>query len=274
MGKLLFFDIDGTLWDRKNIVPESARGAIRRARAGGCRVFLNSGRSRGYIRDPGLIGIGFDGIVSGNGTLVELCAPGQAACSPNWRENRVCVYKEIPREKARRLADLLEAHGVRAILEGADYLYMDPEPFGDNPFARHVAEDMGENLRTVRDHKDELSICKIACDLELAHGREAFFEKMQPEFWPLIHTEDVVEFVPAGFSKGTGLLEVCRQLGRDPADTVAFGDGINDLPMFREAGFSVAMGSGNPKIHKEADLVAAGLWEDGIAKALLRLGLA
>ena len=272
-NKLLFFDIDGTLWNWSNTVPDSAREAIRRARAKGSPVFINSGRSRGYIREPGLFLIGFDGVVSGNGTMVELTAPGRESCSIKWRENRLCVYEEISREKARHLADLLINHGVRAILEGPDYLYIDREPFGDDPFINHVAEGMGDHLRTVRDHKDELSINKIACDMRLSHDRESFFRQMEADYEPLIHNEDVVEFVPKGYTKGTGLLAVCRLLSWDPADTVAFGDGVNDLPMFRAAGFSVAMGSGNPKIHPQADYVTAGLTEDGIALALQHLGL-
>ena len=271
--RLLFFDIDGTLWDWKDTVPDSARNAIRSARANGCLTFLNSGRSRGYIRNAELLDIGFDGIVSGDGTMIELPAPGKDSCSLRWRENRVCLFSEIPPEQARRLADLLEAHGVRAIFEGVDHLYIDLAPFGDDPYINHVAEGMGEALRTVSGHRDCLRVCKIACDMRLAHDREAFFRKMDEEYDPLIHNSDVVEFVPKGYSKGTGLLEVCRLLSRDPADTVVFGDGVNDLPMFRVAGFSVAMGSGNPAIHGEADLVTAGLWEDGIALALARLGL-
>ena len=273
-GKLLFFDIDGTLWDWKNTVPDSAQAAIRRARENGCLTFLNSGRSRGYIREPGLFEIGFDGIVSGDGTMIELPAPGKDACSLRWRENRLCLYRVIPRDRASALVDLLEAHGVRSILEGPDYLYIDREPFGDDPYINHVAEGMGEDLRTVSGHRGNLSICKIACDLRLAFDREVFFRKMSEEYEPLIHNDEVVEFVPRGYSKGTGLLEICRLLSRDPKDTVAFGDGMNDLPMFREAGVSVAMGSGNPKIHGEADIVTSGLWEDGIALALERLGLA
>lgn len=273
-NKLLFFDIDGTLWDWKDTVPDSAREAIRRARANGCLTFLNSGRGRGYIRNPDLLSIGFDGIVSGDGTMIELPAPGHDTCSLRWRENRLCLFKQLSKEQARCLADLLDAHGARAILEGPDYLYIDREAFGDDPYINHVAEGMGEDLRTISDHRDNLSICKIACDLKLVHDREHFFRRMEDDFEALIHNRDVVEFVPKGYSKGTGLLEICHLLSRNPKDTVAFGDGANDLSMFREAGFSVAMGSGNPKIHGEADFVTTGLWEDGIALALSRLGLA
>jgi predicted mannosyl-3-phosphoglycerate phosphatase (HAD superfamily) len=45
MKKLLFFDIDGTLWDNRSRIPESTVRAIRRARENGHLAFINSGRS-------------------------------------------------------------------------------------------------------------------------------------------------------------------------------------------------------------------------------------
>ena len=71
MRKAVFFDIDGTLWDRSNKIPESTVRAINELKAGGNPVFICSGRTRGYITDTGLLSLGFDGIVSGCGTMVE-----------------------------------------------------------------------------------------------------------------------------------------------------------------------------------------------------------
>ena len=71
--KILFFDIDGTLWTMDGHIPESTREAIRKVRENGHLVFINSGRTRGYIRDPKLFSLGLDGIVSGCGTMIE-CA--------------------------------------------------------------------------------------------------------------------------------------------------------------------------------------------------------
>ena len=69
--KAVFFDIDGTLWNEKNEIPPSAIKAIRRLREKGNLAFLCSGRCRAHIRSRELLGIGFDGIVSGCGTMIE-----------------------------------------------------------------------------------------------------------------------------------------------------------------------------------------------------------
>ena len=46
------------------------------------------------------------------------------------------------------------------------------------------------------------------------------------------------------YNKGSGIKQVCAAIGVDPADSICFGDSLNDLPMFAAAGFSVCMGHG------------------------------
>ena len=58
--KALFFDIDGTIWNMKNEIPESTVRAIRALREKGHLTFLCSGRSRAFIQEPKLFDIGFD----------------------------------------------------------------------------------------------------------------------------------------------------------------------------------------------------------------------
>ena len=72
MKKAVFFDIDGTLWDFHNQIPESTVTAIRTLRKNGHYAFICSGRSRAYIRHPDLFAVGFNGLVAGCGTHVEL----------------------------------------------------------------------------------------------------------------------------------------------------------------------------------------------------------
>jgi len=65
---------------------------------------------------------------------------------------------------------------------------------------------------------------------------------------------DCFDIIPAGVNKGAGLMEMCRVLGIDPADTVAVGDHDNDRPMFLAAGLSIGVGPSSPaeaKLHFE-----------------------
>ena len=62
--KALFFDIDGTLWDWNNKIPESTVQALYRLRKNGHLTFLCSGRSRAYIQNPRLFEIGFVSVLN------------------------------------------------------------------------------------------------------------------------------------------------------------------------------------------------------------------
>ena len=58
---------------------------------------------------------------------------------------------------------------------------------------------------------------------------------------------------PPGTSKGHGLATVCENLGVDLGHTIAIGDGGNDIPLLRTAGYGVAMGNARPEVKAAAD---------------------
>ena len=70
MRKIIFLDVDGTLVDYHNRIPESAIRAIRQARENGHLVYVCTGRSRAEMQ-PELWEIGLDGMIGGNGSYVE-----------------------------------------------------------------------------------------------------------------------------------------------------------------------------------------------------------
>ncbi|MFF9867105.1 HAD family hydrolase [Streptomyces sp. NPDC013953] len=83
--------------------------------------------------------------------------------------------------------------------------------------------------------------------------------------------EGMVELLPAGVDKGSGLAAAARLLGFTAADTIAFGDMPNDIPMLRWAGHGVAMGNAHPRLRQHADETAPGNDDDGVATVLERL---
>ena len=68
--KIAFFDIDGTLTSEVDgSVPESAKEAIRTARANGHLMYLNTGRCMQNVESR-FLEVGFDGVVAGCGTNI------------------------------------------------------------------------------------------------------------------------------------------------------------------------------------------------------------
>jgi hypothetical protein len=248
--KAVFFDIDGTIWDRENYIPDSTIAAIRGLRENGHLAFLCSGRSRGYIRNPKLFDIGFDGVVSGCGTMIEY-------------EGETIFYKKLDIELVEWTIKTVRSYGFKPILEGREYLYMDMEEFGDDLYGKKLKAEMGEDFRGINDSWGKWEISKLSCTMDGA-DQAGCFAQMEPYYDPLIHNSSVVEFVPKGFSKGTGIRKVCELLNMEVEDTISFGDSVNDLAMLKTAGVGVAMGNGSKEAKDAADYVTTSLYEDGI----------
>ena len=77
-----------------------------------------------------------------------------------------------------------------------------------------------------------------------------------------------VELTAAGVDKGAALARLAEQLDVPIGRTVAFGDNLNDVPMFRRAGVGVAMGNAVAEVRELADRVAPPNGEDGVAAVL------
>ena len=83
---------------------------------------------------------------------------------------------------------------------------------------------------------------------------------------------ELTVFAP-GVSKGSALTRLAADLGAPLAETMALGDGINDISMLRAAGLGVAMGHADARVRAAADVVTASNREDGAARAIERYAL-
>jgi len=79
-----------------------------------------------------------------------------------------------------------------------------------------------------------------------------------------------LDLAPVGVSKASGLEYVARELGLTAADSLAVGDGRNDLEMFEWAHRGVAMGQSIEEVLAAADDVTGSVYDDGLATELRR----
>lgn len=258
-GKTLFFDIDGTIWDFHNRIPDSTRETFRLLKKNGHQTFLCTGRARAFIQHPSLFELGMDGIVSGCGTMIE------------WHDREI-FYKEMDPAFVERTMMTLRKFRFRPILEGKNFLYMDDADFVGDPYGVKLHEEIGHNLLTIQGEWGKWEVSKLSCATEDADV-EGCYQALNREFEWIQHNEPVVEMVPKGFTKGTGILETCRLLGLDPDGTFAFGDSANDLEMLRTAAVGIAMGNGTEPAKQAADYVTADMDQDGIYLACKHFGL-
>jgi hydroxymethylpyrimidine pyrophosphatase-like HAD family hydrolase len=69
------------------------------------------------------------------------------------------------------------------------------------------------------------------------------------------------------------ILRVLEFFDLDKSESIAFGDGANDIDMLELAGLGIAMGNGNDQLKKVADFVTKKSSEDGIEYALKEFGI-
>ena len=81
------------------------------------------------------------------------------------------------------------------------------------------------------------------------------------------------ELINRKFDKGRGVKIVADAFGIDIADTIGFGDSMNDLEMIETVGFSVCMDNGSPALKAKSDMVCPAVEDDGLAWAFEKLGL-
>lgn len=262
MEKIIFFDIDGTLWDAKKYIPDSTKLAIKQLKENGHLVFICSGRTRCFIPKEGLLEMNFDGLVCGCGTHIE-------------KDGQDLLYKKLDNDLVERTVKLLDELDIPVILEGKDCLYYDSKSVSDAVYGKVISDgmkDMDVPTDMLTGNKEKWECSKYSVSIEGKDYNE-LIEQFKNEYEFLIHGNESIEILPKGYSKGTGITYLCRVLGIDIKDTYAFGDSVNDLDMLRTAGTGISMGNGTKAAKEAADYVTDSIYEDGIYNACKHFGL-
>ena len=79
---------------------------------------------------------------------------------------------------------------------------------------------------------------------------------------------ELVEILPHGVDKGSGLRELLSRLKLDPRRVLAVGDQANDIATFQLVGYSAAMGDAPQMVRDSADWVTGKFSEEGCAEVL------
>lgn len=66
-------------------------------------------------------------------------------------------------------------------------------------------------------------------------------------------------------TKGKAISYIQGKLGIKRENTISIGDMPNDLPLFEESGFKIAMGNADIQLKNQADIIAPSIYEDGVA---------
>ena len=220
MKKIAFFDIDGTLTSEiDGSIPQSAITAIRKARANGNLMFLNTGRCIQNV-EPRFQEVGFDGFVCGCGT--DIYCGGKNLL-------HVTQSHEITMELLKAARDT----NVDIVFESSTAVAYDPVRPVIHPDA--VAQydafvKRGYTMPTDLESPD--FICdKFVIWFQDKEQLQAFRKISDVHFNCIDRGGTFREFVPHGYSKATGIQFVLDHYNLSKEDAYAFGDSNNDLPM-------------------------------------------
>ncbi|TIB73654.1 HAD-like protein [Wallemia mellicola] len=80
--------------------------------------------------------------------------------------------------------------------------------------------------------------------------------------------KDIIELIPAGIDKSVALAHFAKVYNVDPINIMTFGDGENDVGMFRASGMSVSMGNAMPMPAQNSDFSTVTNNEGGVGRFL------
>lgn len=251
---LVACDIDGTLLRTGQPATQPVLDAIAKVRAAGHHIALATGRSLvGALQAAADLGLDDAWIVASNGAVTAHLVGG---------DYEVTDLHVVEPEPVVRIANE-GMPGIRIATEilGRGWLVNIPFPDGELNGDQHSVAAL-----------DELWV--EATPRIALHGPQAF--GLMPVLRGLGLTAvqirpDWVDVTPPGLSKATALEKIREALDVEVHDTVAIGDGENDIEMLSWAMRSVAMGHAPRHVQAAADRTTGTLDEDGAAAALLSL---
>lgn len=256
-GKLIFFDIDGTLLDHDKRIPASTKQAVRELQQAGHEVAIATGRGPFMfkeIREE----LGIDSYISYNGQFAV-------------RKGEVIVRNPISPE-------LLQQVTERAAALDHPIVYMNEITMKAN-IERHdyIEESMSslalQNKGMEWDKEFYLGREIYQCLLFCTIGDEKGYREAFPNLGFIRWHQFSMDVLPFGGSKAKGIEEFVRRAGVQPENVYAFGDGLNDIEMLQLVHNSVAMGNAVESVQKAAKHVTKDVAEDGIRHGLQLVGL-
>ncbi|MER6348986.1 Cof-type HAD-IIB family hydrolase [Streptomyces sp. NPDC001595] len=253
-------DLDGTLLRGDLTVSERTRRALALVSASGAHHLVVTGRPAVACKQL-LDAIGYRGLaVCGQGAqLYDAGADRLLSSLP--------LDLDLAREVVARVEGVLGRLELGIVTSPPESRFKVTQGFGER--VRH-----GWDLTT-----DPAMLWSEPIDKLILHHPEvdedrlaATARELMGDAVTVVHSvKGMVEILPAGTDKGTGVAHAARMLGFTGADTIAFGDMPNDIPLLAWAGHGVAMAGGHPDLRAMADEIAPGNDEDGVAAVLERL---
>ncbi len=252
MIKAVFFDIDGTLLDHKTMsIPKSTKLAIKKLKEKGILCGVATGRHQLEIKKVNLLeDLEFDVMVTLNG---QYCYDSHGPLYTN----------PIDSQATKAIINLANKNNIPLIFIEENKLYatfinQDLQKAQD---AIHTPVPSVENIPST--HNPYYQIC--------AYGSK---EKLEPfNHIPHVKTTNwhdlAIDILPENGNKTYGITQTLSRFNISLDETMAFGDGNNDVDMIQACKIGIAMKDSSQALLEACDHITDDVSEDGIYKALV-----
>lgn len=253
--KLIFFDIDGTIYDENKEIPQSTIIAIQKLKEKGHIVAIATGRAP-YMFKEVRKATGIQTFVSLNGQIVVY-------------DGEILGKYPLNKEELKKIVEKGHENNHPLVFFGETDVYANVES----------NQEISDSLGTLKmdypeyhntyylDHPVYQALLFHAEDEDYLYDNQ--FESLKFYRWhPLSR-----DIVPNDRSKAEGIKELSQKLGFNLNEVIAFGDGPNDGEMIKEVGCGVAMGNAVDELKAVCDYETKRVDEDGIFHACVELGL-
>lgn len=252
--KIIFFDIDGTLYKAEDkAVRKEVIDALKEIRKKGVKTVVATGRS--YIYIPKCIKeLDMDGYICSNGSYIVM-------------KDEILEEQFLEPEQMKQLIHYLDINHYEYDLQTRDKVYSKKTNTKLKKYQEYseVSDDVIESkydLETIQNKIHKINIHVDFDSLNELLKETAAFEKE-------VHLKtDHIELFVSGYTKGTGVNTVLKHIGISKEEAAAFGDSMNDVSMFNEVGFSIAMANADPRLKDMASTITDSVENCGVAKFL------
>ena len=254
--KAIFFDIDGTIRSfNTKTIPDNTKETLRKLKEKGIKIFIATGRAPFHTKFlDDLLDFKFDGYITING---QYCYLNTGEVLNDQILSKKDIEQVLPYFKENKIAcDFALLDGAFINLKNDRVKWLEDE-LGD-PDRFVVVEDAYE--RGIKEKVYQLNV--------FVSEEEGDFMNLMPNSKTARWTSHFTDIIPKDGGKNKGIDAIINHFGIKLEETMAFGDGGNDIDMLKHAGIGVAMENGREDVKKIADFITTSVDDDGITYAL------
>lgn len=256
----LISDVDGTLVTRDKTLTPATIAAVAALQERGIAFAITSGRPpRGmrFFAEPLKLTTPIGGFNGGLITRPDLAPLEEHALAP---------------DAARQAQAILAAQGVDVwVFSGLDWLLTSPDGphVGAEQHAVKFPPTVVANLesalaaayKVVGVSEDHELLKRCETEMQAALSPWASVSRSQPYYLDITHPQA---------NKGVAVQNMAALMNVPMSEVAVIGDNYNDLAMFAQSDFSIAMGNAPDDVKKKARFVTATNDADGLAEAIHR----